>query len=360
MLKTIFQILFICCIPILSGKESTSQELAAHITNCMEVESFERQEYSSIEGKYVADAETLVEVEKELEALADKSFSIRIENGDLDTGELIEQLAGCWQQYRMKNQYVLSINYAGETEKGKETMMPFTALMEEECITRLEKELVEKGSFPSYVRLERLDGLDIYTFCIYLPGKEIDEEKSYEEEFLVVLNGTWEGQEVCWQSVILPATEGIYDDSGLSYQHLQYPPYDEYAVMKADINYDGCVDLFIRESMPVKAANSWKYHGIVWEAASGKFVLYESFPEQVSRVELDKQRMIYHYDLGWDEEYIIEYKVVDGEYVATRELVWKDETVFYYEMGVLVREHPNMGYTDKYELYPDLDYWWKG
>lgn len=359
MLKTICQIILFCCIPMLSGKENAGQNLADNIIYCMELENFERQEYTSIEGKCVADTQTLLEVQKELELLPDKSFSIRIENGNLDTSILAEQMAGCWQQYRMKNQYVLSIIYAGKKEKGKDAMMLFCSLMEGECMAKLEKELTKKGSFPSYVRMERINGLDIYTFCIYNPGKEIDGEESYEEEFLVVLNGTWEGQEVCWQYVTFPATGKIYDNS-FSYQYTQYPPYDKYAAMKVDINYDGCADIFIRESIPPKAAHSMQYHGIVWKEASGKFVWYESFPKQVSHVEFAKKRVIYHYDLGLNEEYITEYKVVDGEYKAVRELIWKDETVFYYEMGVLVREYPNMGYTDKYELYPDLDYWWKG
>ena len=354
MLKTICQIMFICCIPMLSGKENVGQEYVSYIENCIEVENFEQQEYSAIEGKYIADTETLLEVQKELEQLQDESFYIRLENGDLDTSELIGKLAGCWQQNRRKNQYALGVAYKGEIEKRKDAMMPFCSLMEEECSARVEKELAKKGGFPSYIRLERLNGLDIYTFCIYISG-----EKS-EEEFLIILNGTWEGQEVCWQYVTFPAVESIYDNDLISYQYLKYPPYDEYAVMNADINFDGCADLFIRESL-LGIMENMHYHGIIWDAVSGEFVLYESFPKQVSRVQFDKQRMIYHRD-EWGVEYITEYRVIDGEYVATRELVWneKDKIVFYYEMGVLVREHPNMGYTDKYGLYPDLDYWWKG
>ncbi len=364
MLKTICQIMFICSIPMLSGKENVGQEYVSYIENCIEVENFEQQEYSAIEGKYIADTETLLEVQKELEQLQDESFYIRLENGDLDTSELIGKLAGCWQQNRRKNQYALGVAYKGEIEKGKDAMMPFCSLMEEECSARVETELAEKGGFPSYIRLERLNGLDIYTFCIYIPGEKIDGEESYKEEFLIILNGTWEGQEVCWQYVTFPATESIYDSNLISYQYLKYPPYDEYAAMKADINYDGCADLFIRESLPQRAGGSWEYHGIIWKAELGKFVWYESFPERVSHVQFDKQRMIYHRDSDseWGVEYITEYRVINGEYKATRELVWneKEKIVFYYEMGVLIREHPNMGYTDKYELYPDLDYWWKG
>lgn len=93
MLKTICQIIFICCIPMLSGKENTGQEYVSYIENCIELENFERQKYSSIEGKYIADAETLLEVQKELEQLQDESYYIRLENGDLDTSELIGKLA---------------------------------------------------------------------------------------------------------------------------------------------------------------------------------------------------------------------------------------------------------------------------
>ena len=84
--------------------------------------------------------------------------------------------------------------------------------------------------------------------------------------------------------------------------------------------------------------------------------------------------MIEYYRLGAPEERVTEYKVVDGEYTATRELAWITDTItynetgnlidtlFYYEMGVLVREHDvtDMTSDEIYELYPDLDYWQRG
>ena len=281
MLKTICQIIFICCIPMLSGKENVAQEYVSYIEDCIEWENFERQGHPSIEEKCITDTETLLEAQKELEQFPEEAFCIRIENSDLDTSVLAEQLAGCWQRYRMKNQYILSVTYVGEEEKGKESMMPFCGLIEEEGITRLEKELEKKGGFPSYIRLERFNGLDIYTFCIYISREKIDREESYEEEFLIILNGTWEGQEVCWQYVTFPATGSFYSKYKM--------PYDELAAMKADVNYDGSTDLLIRENVPYRASHSWEYHSIIWIAELGKFVWYESFPEELTFLEFDKE-----------------------------------------------------------------------
>lgn len=68
--------------------------------------------------------------------------------------------------------------------------------------------------------------------------------------------------------------------------------------------------------------------------------------------------MIENYRLGAPEEHVLEYKVVDGEYVVTRELAWINDTLSYYELGVLVREYDmiDMSFEDICALYPDLDY----
>lgn len=107
---------------------------------------------------------------------------------------------------------------------------------------------------------------------------------------------------------------------------------------------------------------------------SGEFIWYESFPTHVSSAEYLRQRMIVSYRMGAGEEYVVEYKVVDGEYTMVRELAWITDTssyneegnlidtLFYYEMGVLVREHDvtDMTCDEIYALYPDLDYWQRG
>lgn len=347
MLKVICQVLFFSCMMMISDKEATGQEYASYIEDCMEMEDFLRQERFFISPKSVTDAETLLEVQKELELLPEEPFGICIENGDLHTDVLAEALERCWQEHRRKNHYVFSVVYAGEEEKGKDAMTPFFGLMDEECITRLEKVLAQKGGIPDYIRLERLSGLDIYTIRIDITG-----ERRREREYVVVLNGTWENQEVCWQYVTFPETCCLSDFFLRCY-----------STAKADINYDGCADLLIREGHSSGSGGSWtNYRGIIWKADSGEFAWYDSFPAQVSSAEFDRKRMIDNYSMGTSEEHVIEYKVVDGEYVATRELAWIKNTLSYYEMGVLVKEYDltDTKFEEICALYPDLDYWRKG
>ena len=360
MLKTIFQIMFICCIPMLSGKENVAQEYVSYMENYIEWEDFKRLKYSYIPTeREITDTETLLEVQKELEQSPELPYRIYVENSDLDTSALIEELAECWQQNRRKNQYALSIAYKGEEEKGEEAMAPFFSLMEEECVAIVEKELMQKGGFPEYIRLERVRGLDVYTVCVNMPGQHPS-----EREYIAVLNGVWEGQEVCWQTVTFPEIGGDYG----SY------PFSSYFTAPLDINYDGHTDLFIREGYSGGTGGSWtNYRGIIWKEDSGEFIWYESFPPRVTSAEYLRQRMIKYYRLGAPEERVTEYKVVDGEYTVTRELVWTTtftyneagkpiNTLSYYEMGVLVREHDvtDMTSDEIYALYPDLDYWQKG
>ena len=350
MLKIICKIMISCAL-MLSKQESTEQNPAAYMIECIETECSSRIYYPAISGRTVENAETLLEVQEELERLTTENIGIRIEDGSLDTSGLADGLANCWQRYQKKNYYVLSVDYTAEEEQGKDAMTPFLDKMEEECITVLEKELAKKGGFPDYIRLEKLKGLDIYTFRINIPGKRDD-----EREYVVILNGTWENKEVCWQYVTFPTTG-----------NLRYSSYDVYAAIQVDINYDGFPDLLIREGYSGGSGGSWtNYRGIIWKEDLEKFVWYESFPSQVSHFRLSEQRMIDHYDLGILEEQVVEYKVVDGEYVETRELAWiagmAESTLYYYEMGVLVKEYDttDMSYWEMCDLYPDLDFWWKG
>lgn len=350
MLKTICQILVFACMIMMSDKEASGQEYCTCVTDVIEMREVLHQDWLAIYGENVADvtdAETLSEAQEKLAMLPEDCAGIFIENGELSTEELAEAFWRCWQHCR-KDRYALSVAYAGEDEKGKDVMMPFAALMEEDCMMKLEAALTQKGSFPNYIRLERLNGLDIYTFRIRIPG-----QRYHEDEYSVILNGTWEGREVCWQYVAFPTTEIAID----------YWYYDRYSTIRADINYDGCADLFIREGYSWGSGGSWvNCRGIIWRADLGKFVWYESLPEQIDSIELEKKRLIDHYNLGAFEEHVIEYKVVGGEYREVRELAWIDETLSYYEMGVLVKEYDttDMKYDEVCALYPDLDYWWEG
>ncbi|MCM1387529.1 MAG: hypothetical protein NC231_09385 [Bacillus sp. (in: Bacteria)] len=353
MLKTIFQILFLCCIPMMSGEENVGQEYVSYIESSMEWENFERMELPT--DMRITDTETLREVEKELEPPSDISYSIYIENSDLDTSALLEELEKHWQQNRKKNQYALSIAYAKNDDKGEEIMTPFLSLMEEECVAKVEEKLAQKGGYPGYIRLERVRGLNVYTVCVFIPDES-------DKEYIVVLNGIWKGQKVDWQAVTIPETAGY---------SIPYP-FHRYFTAPLDINYDGDTDLFILEGYDGGSGGYFGYYkSLIWKEDSGEFLVYESFPKRVTSLEYWKQRIIESNSMGAFESHVIEYKVVDGEYTATRELAWTysyDEagnaisTLSYYEMGVLVREYDvtGMEYEEVDALYPDLDYWQRG
>lgn len=330
--------------------DGIGQEYTAYVIDVMEnIERQDvlRQDIPGIYGKIVQNEQTMQEAEEELRALPKERIGVCIENGDLDTGGIADELARCWDKYRGRNHYALSIMYAGEDEKREAAMLPFLNLLEDECRSVLEENWMDAENFPAYIRLERLNGLDIYTF------HSDAQRKSEEKEYLVILNGTWEGCEVSWQYVIFPGTEFVFN----------YMPSDPYCTTQADINYDGYGDLLIREGYSSGSGGSWtNYRGLIWKAETGKFVWYESLPDQISSFEFEKERIIERYQLGAFHEYVCEYRVIDGEYVETRKLAWEDGTLFYYEMGVLVRQYDTTGmdYYDVCALYPDLDYWWRG
>ena len=347
MLTTICRIM-ISCVLMLSNQESAEQGFADYMIDCIEAECNSRIYIPAASVKGVENEERLFEIQEELEHLTTENIDIYIEDGSLETSGLADGLAMCWQQYRKKNYYVLSVAYAGKEEYRKDAMTPFLCMMEDECIAVLNKELAQNGGYLDYVRVERLRGLDIYTFCITNPEKGRD-----ENEYVVILNGTWENKEVEWQYVTFPTTG-----------YIAFRPYGNYATIRADINYDGFPDLLIREGYSGGSGGSWtNYRGIIWKDDLGKFVWYESFPSQVSHFLLSEQRMIDHYNLGASKEYVVEYKVVDGEYVVTRELAWiYYDTLSYYEMGVLVKEYDltDMDDDEICGLYPDLNFWLTG
>ena len=347
MLKIICKIM-ISCVLMLSNQESTEQGFADYMIECIEKECSSRIYIPTASVKGVENEEWLFEIQEELEHLTTENIDIYIEDGSLDTSGLADGLARCWQQYRKKNYYVLSVAYAGKEEYRKDAMTPFLGMMEDECIAVLDKELAQSGGYLDYVRVERLRGLDIYTFCITNSEKGRD-----ENEYVVILNGTWENKEVEWQYVTFPTTG-----------YIAFRLYGDYATIRADINYDGFPDLLIREGYSGGSGGSWtNYRGIIWKEDLGKFVWYESFPSHVTYTLLSEQRMIDCYHSGAAEEYVVEYKVADGEYVVTRELAWiYYDTLSYYEMGVLVKEYDltDMDDDEICGLYPDLNFWLTG
>ena len=151
--------------------------------------------------------------------------------------------------------------------------------------------------------------MDICTFAV---------RTSEKEQFHVMMTGEWENTEIEFQHLVIPAT-GI---SGFG------QPYMNCNFSQVDINFDGQQDLLIYEGFLGGSGGSWgDYRSVVWDDATEEFVWYPSFPVQLVYLEFNEQRMISRYRLGAGHEAVREYRVVDGEYVETRELVWESERV---------------------------------
>lgn len=138
---------------------------------------------------------------------------------------------------------------------------------------------------------------------------------------------------------------------------------------KVDLNFDGRPDLLIHEGSSGGSGGSWgNYRALVWKEAAGQFAIFSSFPEQVSSLEFDRQRLVDSWCMGTSYECVDIYSVVNGEYQCTRSLVLqivrRDEEyvteLSYYEMGELVETRVLSDGDDVEELYPDMNYWRKG
>ncbi|MDE7429752.1 MAG: hypothetical protein K2N00_10925, partial [Lachnospiraceae bacterium] len=82
----------------------------------------------------------------------------------------------------------------------------------------------------------------------------------------------------------------------------------------------------------------------------------------------DRQRIVNSWCMGTSYECVDIYGVVNGEYQCTRSLVLqivrRDEEyvteLSYYEMGELVETRVLSDRDKVEELYPDMNYWYKG
>ncbi|MCX4305524.1 MAG: hypothetical protein OSJ69_06945 [Acetatifactor sp.] len=109
--------------------------------------------------------------------------------------------------------------------------------------------------------------------------------------------------------------------------------------------------------------------GLVWNPQTEAFEVMESFPKLQTEFDREGHRVIKRYQIGALDEYVEEYAIVDGEYLLTQMLhlsadFGSDSTdtfhLYYYVNGKLEREHVVKDSHEAAELYPELDYWWRG
>lgn len=203
----------------------------------------------------------------------------------------------------------------------------------------------EEDSYISFLRLERVGGLDICTFAV---------RASEKEQYHVLVTGEWEDTEVEFQHLVIPSTGTYKAVSSYEFSH--------YDISQIDINFDGQEDLLIYEGFTNGPFGA--YRVIVWDEDIGEFVWYPSFPDLLSWLEFNEQRVVRRSQSGLSHEIVCEYGVVDGEYVETRKASWDHKsdgssTLSYYEMGVLIEEHDVTGLVrnEIAAYYPDLDFW---
>lgn len=279
------------------------------------------------------------------------SIKFRIEDYYVDTSVLAEDLTEHWARKEEGTGQYISVNFLPEHDcegKNAVSMKPFAGLFGEEGARIVEEVLEKEESFLAFIRLEQIEGLECCTFAVH--GKE-------DEEHHLLLRGQWEGREVALQHFVIPHTE--YEKT-----------YHNYYIEREDVNFDGKDDLLIHETSSWGSGGSFgEYRAITWEADKSRFVYYPSFPEVLNVLEFDRGRVLCRGRLGWEQEIVEEYRVVNGIYEETRRLELKrtspeDSTsgvLYYYEMGKLIRTHNlTRGTEEASELYPDLAYWSKG
>ena len=296
----------------------------------------------------IEDAESLEEAERTLILYPAESLAIQVATDALGMQAVKELIKQCWEVNHERNHYSVSITDVTEQTEKSDALLPFLDFFGKEGVALMEQAAKEEDSYVSFIRLERVDGLDICTFAV---------NASEKEQYHLMFVGEWEETEVPFQYLLIPATD-TYKYGVL---------FGRYNISQVDINYDGKEDLLIHEGVSSGSGGTCgDYRAVVWEEDKKEFVWYPSFPEMLVFLEFNERRMIDRYRSGLSYEAVCEYSMADGEYVKTRELVWEHEiiasTLFYYEMGVLVEQHDvtEMDRDEVMSIYPDLDYWMRG
>ena len=98
-------------------------------------------------------------------------------------------------------------------------------------------------------------------------------------------------------------------------------PYD-FELMAEDINFDGRKDLLLRLGTNHKTGRKREHYiGIVWNGATKSFSFMDSFPEFVSFLEWDRQRIVEFWCSDKEDRYLVYlYEFMDGQYEETKRL----------------------------------------
>ena len=296
----------------------------------------------------IEDAETLEGAEQTLIPYPTESLVLYVAVKEPDMHAVAELIKRCWEVNHERNHYSVSITDITEQTEKSGALLPFLDLFGEEGGALMEQAAKEEDSYISFIRLERVGGLDICTFAVRV---------SEEEQYHLLLRGEWEETEVSFTHLLIPVVDAY------KYGTL----FGSYNISQVDVNFDGKEDLLIQEGYSGGSGGSFEdYRAVVWEEGTREFVWYPSFPEMLVFLEFNEQRMIFRYRGGAGYEGVCEYSVVDGEYVKTKELIWDrgllTSTLSYYEMDVLVEQHDvtDMDWDEVMSLYPNLDYWMRG
>lgn len=304
----------------------------------------------------VKDVRSLKVTQYGLTSVPKESLGITVAAEGLYMQDITRLVKLCWDVNHYRNHYSVSIfdcNYIEDSHyryvEESDALLPFLDLFGEEAGAIMRQTAEEEDSYVSFLRLERIGGLDICTFAI---------RASEEEKFHVMMTGEWENTEIESQHLVIPTT-GILGFSQ-TYAHCDFS--------QVDINFDGKEDLLIYEGASGGSGGSWgDYRAVVWDDDAEEFVWYPSFPMQLVRLEFNEKRMISHYRVGYAHEVVCEYGVVDGEYVETRRVSWDcksdgSSTLSYYEMEVLVEQHDvtDLDTDEVAAYYPDLNLWTYG
>lgn len=170
--------------------------------------------------------------------------------------------------------------------------------------------------------------------------------------------------------------EGIWEECGLSQSITMKIPYSNnyyytaFTVECRDINFDGYDDLSMVTGNAWGSGGSWQCClGLIWNPTNKMFEPMDSYPELQTDFDSERQRVVVRYRSGAGNEYVESYTVVDGAYQLTEMLHMseslepdrpKDFRLYHYVNGELADEHWVSDIYEAAELYPDLDYWWKG
>lgn len=294
-------------------------------------------------------------------------ISARVDAWDLDVRETAKALRKYWERNKEKDGAYVSMTFWPDSDEAPDEVEGYiqnlhttlTTLAGAEYAEIMEDALPQGSDYLWFVRLEQIGELTCCTFEIGEPAYGPNSHGRTDDSYYIIVEGNWEGEEVPRQCFHIPYTKSEGSSIGRNGYHIE----------KVDLNLDGRPDLLIHEGSSGGSGGSWgNYRALVWKEDAGQFAIFSSFPEQVSSLELDRQRIVNSWCMGTSYECVDIYGVVNGEYQCTRSLILqivrRDEEyvteLSYYEMGELVETRVLSDGDDVEELYPDMNYWRKG